>query len=110
MWLVSKLLRLGVHLLLMSILSGCAFSYVDSQGTHHFIGVMHISMQGVEDDQRKAGDKVEVTNIGILVSHGPIYSGLSLGYTKESTMNLKNDVLVLLEDEGKKDKGDIIDE
>jgi hypothetical protein len=51
--------------------------------------MLHLSMQGVEDDKRKAGDEVQITNIGILHNHGPLYSGLSIGYNKGSTMNLK---------------------
>jgi len=100
---VRKLLRFGYLLVCVYVLSGCAFSYVDNQGRHNVIGILNLSMQGVEDDKRKAGDKVEITNIGILFSHGPIHSGLSVGYNKESTMTLKNDALVLIEEDNVKD-------
>ena len=98
---VSKLLKLSVYLILMFVISGCAISYIDSEGNHNMIGFMHVAMQGVENDKLKAGDKIEVTNVGILLSNGPLYSGVSVGYNKESTTSIKNDALVLIKEQGK---------
>ena len=77
---VSKLLKLSVYLILMFFMSGCAISYIDSEGNHNMVGFMNVTMQGVENDKLKAGDKIEVTNVGILLSNGPLYSGVSVGY------------------------------
>ena len=93
---VSKLLKLSVYLILMFVMSGCAISYIDSEGNHNMVGFMNITMQGVENDKLKAGDKIEVTNVGILLSNGPLYSGVSVGYNKESTTSIKNDALSLI--------------
>ena len=98
---VSKLLKLSVYLILMFVMSGCAISYIDSEGNHNMVGFMNITMQGVENDKLKAGDKIEVTNVGILLSNGPLYSGVSVGYNKESTTSIKNDALVLIKEQGK---------
>ncbi|MGK2232598.1 hypothetical protein [Colwellia polaris] len=98
---VSKLLKLSVYLILMFVMSGCAISYIDSEGNHNMVGFMNITMQGVENDKLKAGDKIEVTNVGILLSNGPLYSGVSVGYNKESTTSIKNDALVLINEQGK---------
>jgi|TARA_B110000196_G_scaffold90347_1_gene78186 hypothetical protein len=97
---VSKLLKLSVYLILMFVMSGCAISYIDSEGNHNMVGFMNITMQGVENDKLKAGDKIEVTNVGILLSNGPLYSGVSVGYNKESTTSIKNDALVLINEQG----------
>jgi hypothetical protein len=97
----SKLLNLSVYLIFMFVMSGCAISYVDGVGNHNMIGFMHVTMHGVENDKLKAGDKIELTNIGILLSNGPLYSGVSVGYNKESTTSIKNDALVLIKEQGK---------
>jgi hypothetical protein len=97
---VSKLLKLSVYLILMFVMSGCAISYIDSEGNHNMVGFMNITMQGVENDKLEVGDKIEVTNVGILLSNGPLYSGVSVGYNKESTTSIKNDALVLINEQG----------
>jgi hypothetical protein len=86
---VRRLPRLGILFILNWVLSGYAISHIDNQGLHYVIGILQVSILGVVDDKPKAGDKVEVTNIGILISHGPLSSRLSVVYNRESTMNLK---------------------
>lgn len=90
---------LKVLILIYAALSsgGCAVSYTNKLGEQRIIGLVDITLKNVENDTRVAGDTVEITNFGVLFSHNPISTGVSLGYTKESTSKLKNDVMILLE-------------
>lgn len=99
-WLKRRSTAVIFSLCILANLSGCAVSYVDEEGRHIVVGLVYMSMGGIENDQRHAGDKVEVTNIGVLVTGGALQSGLSIGYNKEITMHLKNDILLLNENTG----------
>ncbi len=92
-----------VVLLLMLTISGCAISYVDDEGQKRIIGLVNLTLSNKGDDQ--GADKVEVTSIGILFSSNPVSTGLSVGYTKEVTMKIHNNALILMDDI-KKDKED----
>lgn len=77
------------------LMAGCAFSYVDEQGTQHIIGLSHVALTGVENNSLTAGDEVEVENLGLLFLSGPLHKGVGLGYTQQSTMFIKNNALVI---------------
>lgn len=87
-----------VSILYSVVVAGCAVSYIDDEGRHNVIGFAHVAFQGAEDNARKAGDKVEVTNVGVLFMQGKIHSGVSFGFNNEVSMVIKNDVLILEED------------
>lgn len=94
---MKKAPRIGslIGLLIAFSLCGCAVSYVDDEGNQHVIGLVNMSLIGVDGNTKKAGDKVEVENIGVMFLHGPLHTGVSVGYTHESTLQLKNDSLYL---------------
>tara|TARA_Y100000052_G_scaffold5636_1_gene5252 strand:- start:12548 stop:12859 length:312 start_codon:yes stop_codon:yes gene_type:complete len=85
-----------VILLFLLIISGCAISYVDVKGQKRIIGLVNLTLSDKADDQ--GADKVEVTSIGLLVSSNPVSTGLSVGYTKEVTMKINDNALILMDD------------
>jgi hypothetical protein len=86
-------------LLTSTCLSGCAISYTNELGEQRIIGLVDITIAGVEENQKVAGDSVELTNVGIMFSHNPISTGFGIGYNKETISKIKNDVLILMDEE-----------
>jgi len=82
-------------------LNACAVSYIDENGKQRVIGLVNLKLDRPVDSPMIAGDEISVTNIGVMYSSSPLYHGLSIGYTQESSVILKNNVLVIVEgDEG----------
>lgn len=74
---------------------GCAFSYTDVNGNRHTIGMVDITVHPPAAPETFAGDVVEVTALGLIVSTTAQGGHLALGYSHEATAALRDNVLVL---------------
>ena len=77
--------------------SGCAVSFVNDEGKKRVIGFVDLTLGIDEGDEDTGGQLAELSNVGILFSTNPISTGIGLGYTKETTIKIKNDVLILMD-------------
>lgn len=82
--------------LLLTLLSSCAVNYQDKDGNQRIIGFVSITLEKTPDQHLVAGDKIEITNIGIMYSSTPIHNGVSIGYYNEIVTILKNDVATII--------------
>ncbi|ASP47028.1 hypothetical protein [Cognaticolwellia beringensis] len=81
------------------ILSSCAVTYQDNDGNQRIVGFVSLTLEKPVDNSLVAGDKVKITNIGVMYSDTPIHNGISIGYYSETTTVLKNDVAVMIKDD-----------
>ena len=72
--------------------TGCAYQYVDSQGSQHIVGLVNVSI----DINETCGvpNKIEVTTVGLSAVSLPSHGGITLGYSHNSTVILRGDTTV----------------
>ncbi len=75
----------------------CAINYIDDDGNQRIIGLVSIKLERPTEYPLVAGDKVSISNIGVLVSKGPVHSGISIGYNSETSIVLKNNVATIID-------------
>ncbi|MBA6232363.1 MULTISPECIES: hypothetical protein [unclassified Colwellia] len=85
--------------LLFLLVSSCAVTYQDSDGNQKIVGFVSLTLEKPADQTLVAGDKVKITNVGVMYSDTPIHNGISIGYYSETTTILKNDVAVIIKNE-----------
>lgn len=85
--------------LMTAFIGSCALNYVDDNGDQRIIGLVSITLDRPADSPLIAGDSVTVENIGIMYSDTPLHTGVSIGYSSEKTVVLKNDVSTTLEND-----------
>jgi hypothetical protein len=73
---------------------GCSFSYTDTHGDVHVIGLVDVAIHRPEAPETLAGDVVEITSLGVAAGTTPQGSFLAVGYNHEATAVLRNNVLV----------------
>ena len=73
------------------VLLGCAVTVLDDDGTRRIVGFVNMELPGPGES---AGAAVDVSTLGVLVFRSPISLGVSIGYTRERLVGLKNNVLV----------------
>lgn len=73
----------------------CSFSYVDSSGNHHVIGLVDVAIRPAADARTLAGSVVDVTSVGLIVSSTAQGGYVSLGYNREATAALRDNALVI---------------
>lgn len=73
---------------------GCAYSYVDEQGATHAIGLMSVVVHRPPQDGPIAGDVVGITTIGVAAGSNAQGGYLALGYSRQTTAALRDDVVV----------------
>jgi len=83
-------------ILLIPLLSSCAVNYQDKDGNQRIIGFVSITLEKSPNQYLVAGDKIDITNIGVMYSSTPIHNGLSIGYYNEIVTILKNDVATII--------------
>jgi hypothetical protein len=73
----------------------CAISYTDANGDRHTIGLVDITVHSPAAPETFAGDVVEVTALGLILSETAQGGYLALGYSHEATAELRDNVLIL---------------
>lgn len=82
-------------LLLFSLLSGCAVTYIDENGNKNIIGFVNVKTKPAEKVFYIAGETIDVTSIGFMFFNSTEQSSITIGYGKETHTYLKNNVLLL---------------
>ena len=80
------------------LLPGCAYTYLDADGTTHIVGLVAIQIPKENSGFAEAARVVQVTNIGISAVRSDISSSLSLGYNSERVVVIGENVCVGLKD------------
>jgi hypothetical protein len=74
---------------------GCAVDYTDADGNRHVIGLADVTIHPSHDQGTFAGDVVDVTSAGISIGRTPQGGFVTIGYSREVTAALRDNVLVL---------------
>jgi hypothetical protein len=74
---------------------GCAVDYTDPDGSRHVIGLVDLTIHRSYDPATFAGEVVDVTSAGVSIGRTPQGGFVTLGYSREVTAALRNNVLVL---------------
>ena len=91
------ILRSTLAIIFVFVNCSCAINYVDKNGDQRIIGLVSIKLDRPEESPLIAGDKVSVSNIGVMFSKGPVHTGLSIGYNSETSIILKNDIATIID-------------
>lgn len=88
------ILSRSVICLLIIILNGCAYSFVDQDGRRNTVGMVWIisdplPVAGI------AGDFLEVTTVGLSMASLPTHSSAALGYNREVTWAINNNSCIV---------------
>ena len=91
---------------ILTIISGCAINYIDRNGDQRVLGFVNAKIPAA--DEESAGYTVDVSAVGALLFISPVQSGIALGYGRERSTVLKNDVIVIenLEDDSTSESTD----
>jgi hypothetical protein len=92
-----NIVKVILSIALILINCSCAVNYIDDDGNQRIIGLVSIKLERPGESKLVAGDKVSISNVGILVSKGPVHTGLSIGYNSETSIVLKNDILTIID-------------
>lgn len=71
------------------VIAGCSFQYIDKEGSRHVIGLSHTIMKEARADRSEVVAQ-EVLTIGMSVLKLPEHSGVSIGYTKNFTIQVSS--------------------
>lgn len=82
-------------ILLALLCNACTFRYIDADGNRHMIGLMDITIHPPAMPQTFAGNVVDVTTIGLTASQTAQGGYIALGYSRESTAELRDNALVV---------------
>ena len=86
----------GFSVLLLSlVISACAVSYDDSAGRRHVVGFVDVALLPNDTSDALAGDVLRTTSLGMLVSRHGNETTLGIGYTSESTADIRDNAFVL---------------
>ena len=87
--------RAPLALICALLLSGCAVSYVDDDGSRHIIGFANIVIPPADRAMPTAGNVIDLTTVGLSFNDMPDGQSLTLGYSRAVTATLKDNSLVL---------------
>lgn len=80
---------------LASALGGCAFSYTDSNGDRHAIGLLDITVRAPAAPETLAGDIVEITSLGLSLGQNAQGGYFTAGFNRQTTAALRDNALVI---------------
>ena len=85
--------------MIAGLMSGCAYTYVDSKGGKHIVGLVDIKIEPGEKEGQLGGQSVEVNSIGMSIYSTPMNSGFALGYNREFIMDIHNNSCLYIKNE-----------
>jgi hypothetical protein len=77
-------------------LAGCASSYIDSDGTRHVVGLVHLTLPP-STPEPKVADWMRVRTVGLAVSRTEIGATFALGYADDTLAAIRNNSCVQLD-------------
>jgi hypothetical protein len=75
--------------------SGCAFTYIDSRGDLHAIGLLDMTVRAAAAPATLAGDVVEITSLGLSLGQNAQGGYLTAGFNRQTTAALRDNALVI---------------
>jgi hypothetical protein len=88
----------GCRWLLLSMVlmltQACAYQYVDADGNQRVMGLVNVAID--TDENCSAPRKVTVSTLGISAVNLPSHGGVSVGYSRNSSLFLPDDQLVII--------------
>src|SRR6266849_6404677 len=78
-----------------AVLCGCAYSYTDTNGNHHTIGRLDITVRPSAAPKTLAGDVVEITTFGVSIGQTAQGGYVTLGFNREASAALRDNAVVL---------------
>lgn len=78
-----------------AMLAGCSYSYVDSRGARHVIGLVDVAIEPAGPDSTFAGSVVDITTVGISLTQTEQGGHLGIGYSRDTVAALRDHALVL---------------
>ena len=85
----------GLLLSLATGLCGCAFSYTDTNGDRHVIGLVDMTVRAPAAPATLAGDVVEITSLGLSLGQNAQGGYLTAGFNRQTTAALRDNALVI---------------
>lgn len=82
-------------LICILILSGCAYTFVDNDGTKHIIGLAKIDIPPTTKGNLIVGENISVKTIGVSISKIITGGSVSIGYNNDSITTLFSGALIL---------------
>lgn len=76
------------------LLAGCAATWTDADGARHVVGLVNLTIRPAVPESAIAGEIVETEIVGLGVYALPWHGGVVLGWSRDVSGALKNDVLV----------------
>jgi hypothetical protein len=76
-------------------LGGCAFSYTDTNGDRHAIGLVDITIRAPAAPETLAGDVVEVASFGLSVGQNAQGGYVTAGFNRQTSAVLRDNALVI---------------
>jgi hypothetical protein len=77
-------------------LAGCASTYIDSDGTRHVIGLVHLTLPPSAPEP-KVADWMRVRTVGLAVSRTDLGATFTLGYADDTLAAIRNNSCVQLD-------------
>jgi len=81
------------------LMSGCAYTSIDSKGAKHIVGLVDMKIEPGEKEGQLGGQSVQVTSIGMSIYSTPINTGFSVGYNREFIMDISNNSCLYIKNE-----------
>ena len=72
--------QLAGTVVLLMLLTGCAYNYVGADGSRHIVGFAHFTLTP-ESPHPSAAASIRTQALGISVTQGDVGTSLSLGYS-----------------------------
>lgn len=92
---VAIILRVVAAVVVSGCVSACSYAYMDDAGVRHVVGFVDIAVSRPKNNPSLAGDVLDVTTVGLALSRNAQGGHLALGYSREVTAELLDNVLVI---------------
>lgn len=90
-----RLSTLAIALTTLS-LTACSYSYMDEDGRKQVIGLVNITIDDGQTSHEIAGHQISIQALGLNISSTPLGHGLTLGYSNETLLAVKDNTLAIL--------------
>ena len=72
-------------------LSGCSYTYTDTDGVTHIIGLVKVDVKTNVNSNKIGANATQITTIGLSVTKTPANSAFTLGYNRAAIAVVHND-------------------
>ena len=86
--------RILLFLSALSLLSGCAYRYINENGEETVVGLLKLTIHKEIENHEVGAESTNVSNVGISILKTPVAKGLSIGYNDETVTIIRNNAVV----------------